>query len=185
VTPGDIYASRAVKDADKRLLALNQARKERDVERLIFFLRDADHRDFAASTLGKLGDPRGIGPLRPLLAASDFRARAAAAHALADLGDADSVDRLKEMALDDPHEVPRMWAVVGVGKLAGRDALAFLISCLDDPHPKVRQNAAYALGLVGDPHAVEPIRQAKQKDSWRWRKIYAKALERIRTASAP
>ena len=172
-------------EADKRLISLGQARKDGDVERLISFLKDPDHRDFAASTLGKLGNRQAIEPLRPLLAASDFQVRASAAHALADLGEVDSVDRLKEMAVEDPHEVPRMWAVVGVGKLAGRHELSFLISCLGDPHRKVRQNAAYALGLVGDSRAVDPIRLAKSKDSWRWRKIYAKALERIQTASGP
>jgi HEAT repeat protein len=173
-----------MKEPDARLVALNQARKEGNVEVLIDFLKDPDYRGFAASSLAKLGNRRALEPLLPLLEASDPFVRSSAAEALGNLGEVSVLPRLKEMASEDPHEVPRMWAVVAVGKLAGRDEFSFLIGCLDDSHGKVRSNAAYALGLLGDARAVEPIERAKRKDSWRRRKVYRFALDRIRDASA-
>jgi HEAT repeat protein len=185
MSPESVLGSRKLKDSDTRLVALYDARKEGDVDRLIDFLKDPEHRRSAAKALGELGDPRAIEPIRPLLFASDFLVRSYAATALSDLGDVASLPDLKEMAVQDPHEVPRMWAVVGVAKLAGRAEVPFLISRLDDPHPKVRRAAAYALGLIGDSRAVDAIKHAKRNDSWRWRKIYSNAIDRIGNASEP
>jgi HEAT repeat protein len=169
-----------VKESDKGLVEVHRAVQDRDVDRLIAFLRDPDPgcRNYAAIGLRKAGDRRAVRPLLPLLGASDFNVRTSAVQALGDLGDESVLPRLREVAMDDPHQIPRSWAVAAVGQLGGAAEFGFLAARLDDPDVKVRHAAAYSLGLLHDPRATGPLEQAMQRERRRDRKIYRTAIER-------
>jgi len=169
-----------MKESDRRLVEVHRAIHDRDLDRLIGFLRGPDPkcRDYAAVGLRKVGDRRAAPALLPLLAASDFNVRTCAVRALGDLGDESIVPRLREVAEDDPHEIPRSWAVASVGQLGGATEFAFLVARLHDPDVMVRHAAAYSLGLLHDPAALEPLERAMQGERRRDRKVYRIAIDR-------
>jgi len=129
-----------------------------EVQEWIAELKDEDPRirQTAAEILGRLKDPRAIGPLIVALVDEASEVREAASEALKSFpgwGKSDEANRV----------VPE------------------LIVVLQDQRkdPEVRKNAAEALGKIKDPKAVEPlITTLKDKDSEvRWHA--AEALEKI------
>lgn len=127
-----------MKDPDKALLALRRAQKDRDSDALIDLLRDPKLRDVAARTLGEMGEQRAITYLRPLLNAADPYARSASVRVLGSLGDRSVLPQLREIAVSDPQDFVRAWAIDAVGKLGGHTELDFLVRLLDDPDLMVR-----------------------------------------------
>ena len=123
--------------------------------------------------------------LRDIKTGSD-RARATAAHALGEVSDdLATVNQALVAALDDLHPVVRAEAVSSLAQLwsgggAGRagegaarstearessvtlpaDLLAAMCKRLTDGDPAVRQNAAIALGTIGDPAGYAPLAEA-------------------------
>ena len=180
ITAKEPISLKTVEGPDKRLVEVHRAIRESDVDQLVAFLRDADPkcRNYAVIGLRKAGDPRAVQPLLPLLAAGDVNVRTSAVRALGELGDASVLPRLRDVATDDPHEIPRSWAVAAVGLLGGAGEFDFLVGRLTDPHVKVRHAAAYALGLLHEPAAVEALDQARRRERRRDGKIYRVAIER-------
>jgi HEAT repeat protein len=168
-------------DADVRLGRVLAARDAGDTAALIASLRDPDNRSLAAQFLGDLEAKEAAAEIARLLDATDPLARSRAARALGLLGATDALPRLRELAEVDPVAHVRGNAVTAVGRLAGTGAVPFLIDCLTDREWRVRVGAAFALGLIGDPRAREPIRKARRRDGVlhiaRWQ-AYAKALAR-------
>lgn len=105
-------------------------------ELLLSHLESADSGRGAAAawTLGRLGDPSSVEPLRAVL-------RNSGAH----------------------HDV-RAHAAEALGVLESRDALIDLVAALQDPSAEVRYWAAYALGQIGDPGALPALEQLAQSD---------------------
>lgn len=102
--------------------------------------------------------------------------RVAAAGALGDLGDAESVPALLG-AFDDEEENVRWLAVEGLRKLNAVQAVPRISRVLQqDPSPRVRAIAASALGELGQPAGVPSLRQALQDASERVRQKAAAAL---------
>ncbi len=117
--------------------------------------------------------------LRDIKTGSD-RARATAAHALGEVSDdLATVNQALVAALDDLHPIVRAEAVSSLAQLwsgggAGRSnegaaraattlpepILAAICKRLTDGDPSVRQNAAIALGTIGDPAGFAPLAEA-------------------------
>ncbi|HTM21760.1 MAG TPA: HEAT repeat domain-containing protein [Kofleriaceae bacterium] len=97
------------------------------------------------------------------LASKDPRVRAAAAHALGDVTDAElrgrAVDGLLGVIGDARPEV-RAEAAFSLGELETEAAVAPLVERLRDPDMRVRQAAAIGLGTLGFRAGFEPLRQA-------------------------
>ncbi len=64
------------------------------------------------------------------------------------------------------------------------DEVADLIEKLKDSDPKVRVQAAWALGKIGDARAVEPLSAALKDSHEDVREEAAEALEKIKNARA-
>lgn len=97
------------------------------------------------------------------LSSQDARVRAAAAHALGDVGEVEhrrrAVDGLIGV-LGDPRPEVRAEAAFSLGELETEAAVEPLVRRLEDADVRVRQAAAIALGSLGFRAGFEPLRRA-------------------------
>jgi HEAT repeat protein len=146
-------------------------RDRRAVDGLIFACRDRDGavKSAAAEALGKIGDPKAVPALVKLFRDSSKIVRETAGIALVAIGQA-SVDLLLE-ALKDKDFVVRCHAARALGGMTtdyqiGRSwvreprVVDALIDTLKDPDRAVREDATIALGMIGDPRAVDALLEA-------------------------
>ena len=107
------------------------------------------------------------------LADENWEVRAEAIKTLGTLGNPEAVPALIE-ALGDPDPRVRDEAVCALGNIGDRRAVPALINTLrNDDDDAVRVAAAYILGELGDPSAVEPLKEAllyaiREKDWGMW-----------------
>jgi len=127
---------------------------------LTMALKDRAHsvRQKVATILGEIGDTRAIDPLREALKDPDIRVQCAAAGALGKIGDSGCIDSLILM-LD--HE-----------------------SASVQESASVRGAAATALGNIGNPRAIQPIRNACDDPNEYVRGAAKKALEKLEKRSS-
>ena len=118
------------------------------------------------------------------LRAADGAARARAAHALAERGNAKAIEPLGA-ALADQSWPDRWAAAAALGKLANGRAIPHLQNALSqDAEVDVRCNAAWALGRIGGKTVVEPLAAALDDDDESARRAAAEALAEVRGAAA-
>jgi HEAT repeat protein len=159
------------------------AKRDRDVDYLIAALRDPEFRKMAARYLGDVGDERAAKPLLQLLDAADDGLRATALRSLGRLRVAEALPRATELASKGPSLV-RSWAVSAIGEIGSTASVDLLIAYLEDDDFIVRRAAAVTLGELGDPRAVQPLRQAKARERWPDRSQFRKALRQIARAES-
>jgi len=75
-----------------------------------------------------------------------------------------NASRIAVSALKDSSEIVRATAAFAVIFLPPDEAVRNLLPLLGDKKPLVRREAAYALGKVGNPNAVNPLLLITQKD---------------------
>jgi HEAT repeat protein len=111
----------------------------------------------------------------------DRSVRRVASRALRDLGDPASAPCLLDALTHSDDHVLRMHACRGLANAIGPDAIPPLGAALKDPNPWVRDEAALALGRIGDPSAI-PLIEAARKGTRNplLRFTYRLALKRIR-----
>lgn len=134
---------------------------ERIVEHLISALESPDWivRMYAAKGLGRIGDVRAIEPLCGLLQDQVKAVREDGASALGALGDS-AVQVLVNM-LTNNEWLTRLRAVEALGRAKSPLAVEPLLKLLaDDSDVAVRQDAARALGEIGDSRAFEALLRA-------------------------
>jgi HEAT repeat protein len=143
----------------------------RAVEALMFACRDRDGavKSAAAEALGKIGDARAVPALVKLFKDSSKTVRETAGTALVAIGEA-SVDTLIQH-LTDPDFVVRCHAARALGGMttdyqSGRSwvkhpkVVGALIAALKDADRAVREDATIALGMIGDPRAIDALIEA-------------------------
>jgi len=151
--------------------ALGEIKDPQAVEALIRASRDRDGavKSAVAEALGKIGDARAVLALTKMFKDTSKIVRETAGTALVHIGPL-AVDALLD-ALGDPHFVVRCHAVRALGGMTtdyqiGRAwvkesrVVQALIACLKDPDRAVREDATIALGIMGDPQAVESLMEA-------------------------
>lgn len=154
------------------------------VESLIAVLRDRDGavRTVAAEALGRLGDPRAIKGLIALFKDSSKLVRVSATIALTQIGDA-TVAPLMSGLKDENFQV-RLHSVQALGGITSdyptgrswlRDSrpVPSLIACLQDRDRAVREDAAIALGMIGDQSAVPALIESLKDGQVKVRAIMA------------
>src|SRR6266571_4028314 len=154
------------------------------VERLIAALRDRDGsvRTIAAEALGRIGDPKAIKGLMALFKDTSKLVRVAATIALTQIGEP-TVAPLIEGLKDENFQV-RLHSVQALGGITSdyptgrswlRDSRPVppLIALLKDKDRAVREDAAIALGMIGDSSAVPALIEAMQDGAVRVRAIMA------------
>ena len=116
------------------------------VDPLIDALQDKEGtvRKFAASLLGRIGDPRAIEPLGMALYDMHHDVGSASADALAKFG-APAIGVLSE-ALSHPEMWIRVHAVRAIGKIDDSQGASLLLQMLEDPEREVKKQAIDSLG---------------------------------------
>lgn len=136
-----------------------------------------------------LGEVRGGGAVASTIADrlkdSQAATREAAAAALLNRGLTDGLAPLAA-ALDDPTAAVRQAVVAALGETAQPEAARLLIVRLDrDVASSVRSEAAYRLGVLGQPDSLVALQQAQAKDTDREvRRRAAWAIEAIQSSGA-
>lgn len=117
------------------IAVMREAERRHDVERLISGVSDTDWhvRLFAASSLGKLRDPRGIAPLLKLLHTRDELLRSAAIKALAKIGDLQVADDLYGVATEPGPYSLRFEAMLALARIGDERGIDLLTGTLTDP----------------------------------------------------
>ncbi len=110
--------------------------------------REGTVRKFAASILGKIGDPRAIEELGMTLYDLHHDVSLAAAEALAKFG-APAVKVLSD-ALRHPEAMVREHAVIALGEIKDPRIAPILIETLHDPERAVQKEAIVSLGQLHD-----------------------------------
>jgi HEAT repeat protein len=118
---------------------------------------DPDVRVLAVAALGEAAHPRGRALLERRLGDPDPNVSAAAADSLGMLGDPRAVPALIEAAGAEPFWT-RSAAVVALGKLQDARAIPALAAAVSEPW--LSAAAAEALGEIGDPAGLDPLRRA-------------------------
>src|SRR6266581_125638 len=164
--------------------ALGLLKDKRAVDPLIAALRDRDGsvRTIAAEALGRIGDPKATKGLMALFKDTSKLVRVAATIALTQIGEP-TVAPLIEGLKDENFQV-RLHSVQALGGITSdyptgrswlRDSRPVppLIALLKDKDRAVREDAAIALGMIGDPSAVPALIEAMQDGAVRVRAIMA------------
>jgi HEAT repeat protein len=131
--------------------------------------RDGAVKAAAAEALGKIRDPKAVSALIKLFRDSSKTVRETAGTALVAIGEP-SVDPLIE-SLKDKDFVVRCHAARALGGMTtdyqiGRSwvqhprVVEALVSMLKDPDRAVREDATIALGMIGDPSAIDALIEA-------------------------
>ncbi|AFG37588.1 HEAT repeat domain-containing protein [Spirochaeta africana] len=145
------------------LLALGDMRQPVAVDTLIEILEDdtnpAVHRQFAADSLGKIGDPRALPALRNALSSDENLLRAYAVSALSQFPDEDNT-RMLQRALRDSYARTREVALDGVAAARFTDALpAVRYMARSDPQASIRRKALRTLAELGTDDSWEFIHE--------------------------
>ncbi|PWB74973.1 MAG: hypothetical protein C3F07_06570 [Anaerolineales bacterium] len=129
------------------------------VEPLIEALRDKEGavRRFAASLLGRLGDPRAIDPLSMALYDMHHDVGEASAEALVNFG-VTSFDVLVE-ALNHPEMWIRIHSIIALSKIKDPRVAVVLLEMLNDPEREVKKQVIHALGDLGDRRALPALQE--------------------------
>jgi HEAT repeat protein len=114
----------------------------------------------AVDALGKIGNARAVEPIIALLQDEDVTVRLAAVKVLGKFKDARAfiplVGCLHDLNFEVSDEAAKIIGTFGTFK----ETTVLLIEALSDKSVQVRLNAAYALSLCGDAHAIQPLIRA-------------------------
>lgn len=129
---------------------------------------EAPRRSAAAETLGKARAAAAIPRLYAMLDDPDDDAQWKATVALGAIGEP-AIPRLID-GLNLEKERPR-WKAETALKMMGKAAVPGLVEALKDRRGRVRQSAAYLLGEIADPTAIEPLAasMADKDEDTRWK----------------
>ena len=144
--------------------------------------REWKARKFSAFLLGKIMVKEAVEPLIETLRDQDSWVRQSAAEALGKLKDEKAVKDLMR-CLADPELEVRGESALSLGKLKAMEAVPRLIKLLRDA-PSVRENAAQALGEIGDPSSAEALIETLEDFSDTVRIKAAEALGKIKCTKA-
>lgn len=114
-------------------------------------------RKFAATLLGKLGDPRSIEPLGMALYDLHHDVGRASAESLAKFG-TPAVDVLIE-ALSHPEMWIRIHSVIALGKIKDPRVALVLLETLNDPEREVKKQAIAVLGELKDSRTLTALQE--------------------------
>jgi HEAT repeat protein len=129
------------------------------VDPLIEALRDKEGavRKFAATLLGKIGDPRAIEPLAMALYDLHHDVGEMSAQALANLGGT-SFDILSE-ALSHPEMWIRIHSIDALSKIRDPRVAPVLLQMLTDPEREVKKHVIQSMGVLKDPRTLPALQE--------------------------
>jgi len=144
--------------------ALGRLAAAKSADRLVPLLQDPDHRvrANAVEALAASCDPAMIGRIRPLLTDPATRVRVNTVLALGTLEGVDAAAEGLPMicALARGDSEARSTAIFALGRLPSEASLELLCELLKDPDPRLRTQAAKALGRIGAPRVIPALVEA-------------------------
>jgi HEAT repeat protein len=161
-----------------------QARKERDVDAMVGFLRHPVVRPSAVRDLGRWGAVKTIPKIIPLLHSGSEPLRRAAAHALGQLQARDAVEPLFQVAFNDDDRVAREWALFAIGCIGLSEDDTRLLSLAKDPEASIRVAAISAMLASQNPSLIEAGVQLRDQESWRQRRSIRRVCRRVENERA-
>lgn len=141
------------------------------VDQLLDALQDSNSNVayFAATALAEVKERRVVRPLIRALASPSWPVRNAASTSLSLLGEV-AVEQLVN-SIEDEHEDVSFWVAKTLRRI-GRPAVPEVIRLLRKGTDEQRFYAAKTLGVLRDPQAMEPLRDAL-KDGHEWVRLFA------------
>jgi HEAT repeat protein len=134
-----------------------------------------DVREAARAVLFQARDPRAVEPLTEALTHDDRAVRRRAVEVLGSIEAPRAMRSLIRALKDSDINENAVRALTNIGA----PAVAPLIEALKDKYPIVREQAAKALGWIGDQRSVDPLSHALSDTVWYVRSEASKALETI------
>lgn len=175
----------ALPDPWSRRVALGLVKGHRLVElfpRALELLRDDSLAEFAAETLGDLGDPRAVLPLMEAFAGDRLDLKRGAALALEKLDVAGCREGFLEACrgrLGSADPMLRAQALREAGQLVHADAIPVLVLGLSDDDRRVRLAAVRSLGRLDDERIRAPLQEAAQDPDDEVKSTAARTLEAL------
>ncbi len=132
-----------------------------NIDGAIALLESDDHqvRQFVAYLLGQVRDPRAVDPLIQTLHDPHVGVRGAAANALGNLRAKRALPYLRPL-LKDPNPQLIVWVAFALTML-GDDQFDLIVRALQSDDVDVRRSGVLAMRQLGDPRAIEPLRQLR------------------------
>ena len=161
--------------------ALSRKGDKRALKPLINYLKsDNPRRDFAARALGGIKDEKAVDFLIKALEDKDKWVRSEAIEALGKIGNKKAVDVLIK-ALDEEDKWIRERAVRALGEIGDKRAVMPIASVLLEHkfNDKLRVDAAYALGLIGDARALEALKKSSKGHAYSVIETAERAIKKI------
>jgi HEAT repeat protein len=126
---------------------------------------DSKTRINAAIILGEWGNDRAVTPLIMALSHPDENTRRESVHALKEICNRRSIEPLLMLLKEEPTAEVKSEIAYALGSFTKYDfEIENLIDALEDEHPLVRQNAAFALGKTRRRKAVKYLIALLKKD---------------------
>jgi len=148
--------------------ALGALGDKRAIEPLLKILKEdaQEVRYVACGALGKLKAEEALPDLIDILSKDDSEmVRAAAAKALAAIGDMKAMNPLCEAAFSEKEIGARVSIIMALSAFPESDSLKTLDRLLSDDEERIRRNAAVALGNLGDKRAIVILKEALKKEA--------------------
>jgi len=113
----------------------------------------------------EIGGPRAVEPLiKALQEDEDYSVRRTAARVLGKTGDPRAVEPLIKALQEDEDWDVRKSAAMALRHFRTPRVVEALIQALRDEKSAVRMMAAWSLGIIGDARALEPLREAAERE---------------------